>query len=110
MKLHNILKIFFQDYLKKEYYKELESLNKDVLIRDEIKKFLEKIFDEKELCMNYIFDCLEKIEDEYPKKKVQIIMDEMIEDSELLINRIIVEIENQQESLKNYINFQNIIY
>ena len=51
--------------------------------------------------MNYIFDCLEKIEDEYPKKKVQIIMDEMIEDSELLINRIIVEIENQQESLKN---------
>lgn len=101
MKLHNILKIFFQDYLKKEYYKELESLNKDVLIRDEIKKFLEKIFHEKELCMNYIFDCLEKTEDEYPKKKVQIIMDEMIDDSELLINRIIVEIENQQESLKN---------
>ena len=101
MKLHSILKIYFQDYLKKEYDKELIKLDKNELNKTEIKTFLNNILKNNEDCKNYIYECLENSEQnitDEDKKEINDIMEEMIDDSDLIMNRIIVEIEAQQVS------------
>ena len=76
-------------------------LDKNELNKTEIKTFLNNILENNEDCKNYIYGCLENSEQnitDEDKKEINDIMEEMIDDSDLIMNRIIVEIEAQQVS------------
>lgn len=90
-------------YIKHYYEKELESRKVTTLSNDIVIKLVNSMYEEKQTALKkYIIETLkENLGNEYPKLKVNMILVEMFEDSELAKQRVINEIIIYQENSNN---------
>jgi hypothetical protein len=107
MKILEKVKTICYHYIKRKYNKYLNTNNKKKMEKDDITAFTTDLLDNKKNeCMDYIFNRINNIqlmsknstEEKYDEEEIREIIEEIIEDRELLINRVSLEIENYQKS------------
>ena len=103
MSLSNLIRDITFKYVKFYYDKKIDELNKKHMSSDDIKSFVDKMYDEKKQSLkDYIRNSLKKIysdaNDEYPLVAVENIISEMSDDINFTKERVINEIENYQKT------------
>lgn len=99
------IRVVTYDYVKNIYHNYLEKNNISKASREEIKQVCEEIYECEATKNKSISEIKTKVieiykNDEIDEEEIEDILEDMIEDKDLLINRVIIEIENFQNNSK----------
>ena len=105
MDILECIRVVTYDYVKKIYYNYLEKNNIYKASREQIKQVCEEIYECEATKNKTISEIKTKVinlykNDEIDEEEIDDILEDMIEDKDLLVNRITIEIENYQNNSK----------